>query len=161
MCVNRRPEIPKTHRLEYRSVLEPVRVRDLGAPVHAHHRERGHDGEPAAHHRHPAAVLFIWRLVSARLLVGGGNLAPGRMGIAPVRLCRAMTTSYANGASADRGPLPNLWPSTPPLWREWPGSRKSANRARRNGSNWRSQPTRGRSATSAAISTSRIGSFGP
>src|SRR5204862_7681281 len=70
---------------------------------------------PPAHLLPPGSGLVVWRLVSARRLVRGGYLAPGRMGIAPVRLCRAMTTSYANGASADRGPLPNCR-LLPPLY---------------------------------------------
>src|SRR2546426_6878635 len=39
--------------------------------------------------------------------------------------------------------------SSPPLWCEWPGSKKSVSRARPNGSSWRFQPTPGRNATSA------------
>ena len=84
-----------------------LRLRCRRPALHPHHRERGDDGEFAADHRYPTAVLLLRGLLPARVLDRGGHLAPGCLGVSPVGLRRTLTTSYAVGAGAGRRPLPN------------------------------------------------------
>jgi len=73
----------------HRPVLEPVRLWNCRPLLHAHLRKRGDDDQPHAHHRHPAAVLLLRRLVSARVLDWRRHRAARSVGVPAVRLCRA------------------------------------------------------------------------
>ena len=69
-------------------------LRDHGTVLHPRLRERGHDGEPHADHRHSAAVLLLRRLVLHHLLRSVWGWRSGWRGTRRhVRLSRCLTTS--------------------------------------------------------------------